>query len=253
MPAFAVALRAAADRAELAAVRGPWAGDKLGEARDFADRLVRQARALADKPVQMGGTLIPEGVAWLVVVEAEAARAHGHPDPELWATAAHHWVSLRYPQLIAQARFREAEALLFSRGARDQAARALAAAVEIADRLGAKPLAERVRTLARQARLTLEATAGGQTGHTSEDGDNGDDREVTALTGLGLTAREAEVLALLAEGYTNRQIGERLFISHKTASVHVSNLLRKLDLPSRTAAAALANRLGARRLDDDGG
>ena len=259
MPAFAIALCAAADRAELAAAGGPLAGDELAETRGLADQLLRQARALADKPARMGGTLIPDGAAWLAVVEAEAARAQGHPDPELWATTADHWAALGYPQLMAQARFREAEALLFSRGPRDGAARALSAAVEAADRLGAKPLAERVRTLARQARLTLATTTpdqggqGGQTGRTGGDRENGDDREIAVLAGLGLTAREAEVLALVAEGYTNREVGERLFISHKTASVHVSNLLRKLDVPSRTAAAVLAHRLGASRRGDDGG
>jgi DNA-binding CsgD family transcriptional regulator len=258
MPAFAIALCAAADRAELAAAAGPLAGDELAETRGLADQLLRQARALADKPVRMGGTLIPDGAAWLAVIEAEAARAQGHPDPELWATTAGHWAALGYPQLMAQARFREAEALLFLRGPRGRAARALAAAVEAADRLGAKPLAERVRTLARQARLTLATTTpgqggqGDQTGRTGGDRENGDDREIAVLAGLGLTAREAEVLALVAEGYTNREVGERLFISHKTASVHVNNLLRKLDVPSRTAAAVLAHRLGASPRGDDG-
>ena len=61
---------------------------------------------------------------------------------------------------------------------------------------------------------------------------------------LGLTAREAEVLALVAIGRTNRQIGEQLFISDKTASVHVSRILAKLNARSRTEAAAVAHRHG---------
>ena len=61
---------------------------------------------------------------------------------------------------------------------------------------------------------------------------------------LGLTPREAEVLSLIAEGQTNRQIGETLFVSEKTASVHVSNILRKLGVNSRVDAAAVAQRLG---------
>lgn len=60
---------------------------------------------------------------------------------------------------------------------------------------------------------------------------------------LGLTPREAEVLTLVAQGRTNRQIAERLTISVKTASVHVSHILRKLNVPSRIEAAAIAHRI----------
>jgi DNA-binding NarL/FixJ family response regulator len=61
---------------------------------------------------------------------------------------------------------------------------------------------------------------------------------------LGLTSREAEVLTHVAVGRTNRQLGEALFISEKTASVHVSNIMRKLGVTSRVDAAAIAQRLG---------
>ena len=64
------------------------------------------------------------------------------------------------------------------------------------------------------------------------------------LDSFGLTEREAEVLRLVAGGWTNRQIGEALFISTKTASVHVSNILGKLGVDSRVEAAAIAFRLG---------
>jgi len=60
---------------------------------------------------------------------------------------------------------------------------------------------------------------------------------------LGLTPREREVLALVADGRTNRQIAEALFISAKTASVHVSNILAKLGVANRAEAAAVAHRL----------
>ena len=60
---------------------------------------------------------------------------------------------------------------------------------------------------------------------------------------LGLTPREAEVLTLVARGYTNREIAAALVISVKTASVHVSHILRKLDAPNRLEAAAIAHRL----------
>ena len=71
--------------------------------------------------------------------------------------------------------------------------------------------------------------------------DEGDDRVEAAY---GLTDREREVLAALASGHTNREIADELFISVKTASVHVSNILRKLDVDGRQEAARIAHRLG---------
>jgi len=64
------------------------------------------------------------------------------------------------------------------------------------------------------------------------------------LSAGGLTAREREVLRLVAEGHSNRRIAERLFISPKTASVHVSRIIAKLEVGNRIEAAAVANRLG---------
>ena len=61
---------------------------------------------------------------------------------------------------------------------------------------------------------------------------------------LGLTPRELEVLLLVAEGRTNKMIGETLFMSEKTASVHVSRILAKLGVGGRVEAAAVAHRLG---------
>ncbi|NUP81119.1 MAG: response regulator transcription factor, partial [Nonomuraea sp.] len=60
----------------------------------------------------------------------------------------------------------------------------------------------------------------------------------------GLSARELEVLGLVAEGLSNRQIAERLFISARTSGVHVSNIMAKLGAASRVEAAALARRTG---------
>ena len=62
--------------------------------------------------------------------------------------------------------------------------------------------------------------------------------------GAVLTPREAEVLRLLAQGRTNRQVGAELYISEKTASVHVSNILAKLGASGRTEAAAIGRRRG---------
>jgi DNA-binding NarL/FixJ family response regulator len=90
---------------------------------------------------------------------------------------------------------------------------------------GAAPLAADLELLSRRGRLAA--------------GSSPDD----TLRRLGLTEREAEVLGLLTEGRTNRQIGDALFISEKTASVHVTNLLRKLGVGSRAEAAEMSRRL----------
>jgi DNA-binding NarL/FixJ family response regulator len=104
------------------------------------------------------------------------------------------------------------------------------AALEVANRLGAEPLAADLRRLAQRGRLNLTA-ASGQT-------------QTPPATHLNITPREAEVLEQLAIGRTNRQIAEALFISEKTASVHVTNLLRKLGVTNRVQAAAIAQRTG---------
>ena len=76
-----------------------------------------------------------------------------------------------------------------------------------------------------------------------------DPADTEALEAYALTAREREVLAALAAGHTNKEIADALFISVKTASVHVSNILRKLDVPGRQEAARVAHRLGVSPAD----
>ena len=76
-------------------------------------------------------------------------------------------------------------------------------------------------------------------------------RDAEALEAYALTAREREVLAALAAGHTNKEIADALFISVKTASVHVSNILRKLDVQGRQEAARVAHRLGVSPADTD--
>jgi DNA-binding CsgD family transcriptional regulator/tetratricopeptide (TPR) repeat protein len=168
--------------------------------------------------------------------EAEAARATGAPDPKAWRTAADGWDRADRPYFAAIARWREAEAHLAA-GDRITAARALRVATESADRLGARPLLETVRALARRARISLEPVAAGAP----------EPAPTTEIDRFGLTPRETEVLELLAEGRTNRQIAETLFISESTAGVHVSNILGKLGVANRVEAAAIAYRLGVTR------
>ena len=99
----------------------------------------------------------------------------------------------------------------------------------IASDLGARPLQGELDLLAQRARLDLA--------------DHSEDEPVDRANALGLTPREREVLQLLARGCTNREIATELVISTKTASVHVSHILRKLDVPSRIDAAQIAHRL----------
>ena len=100
-------------------------------------------------------------------------------------------------------------------------------AAELAARLGARPLLQQITRLARRARIELPPAAG----------------QAGPVAPFGLTAREMEVLRLVAAGRSNQQIAGELFISPKTASVHVSNILGKLGVVSRVEAAAAAHRL----------
>jgi DNA-binding CsgD family transcriptional regulator len=110
----------------------------------------------------------------------------------------------------------------------------LGRAADITGRLGAHLLEREVKALARRARLDL-APGGAVTPVAGP---------ATPAQQLGLTPREAEVLALVAAGCSNRQIAQALFISPKTASVHVSNILAKLGVAGRVEAAVIAHRLG---------
>jgi ATP/maltotriose-dependent transcriptional regulator MalT len=165
----------------------------------------------------------PAGRGYQALAAAEVARITG--DAPDWDAAVVAWRTARDPHPLAYALLRRAETEL-APGRRDAAGATLAEAAATARALGAKPLEEETASLARRARITLDAAA-------PADGDE-----------LGLTEREREVLGLVAEGRSNGQIAETLFISRKTASVHVSNILAKLGVASRGEAAAFAHRRG---------
>ena len=180
-----------------------------------ADALLTAGRTHREKLAADGAAALPRTLRAVAMAEAERTRLTGS-DPAAWAAV--DAGPDRY--LTAYARFREAEALLAARGARSRAAVLLASAAEITAGLSAAPLAASVTALAERARLAPPTTA----------------------PVLGLTPREAEILALVGQGMTNAEIAAELFISTKTASVHVSNILRKLGVRSRIQAAALAHR-----------
>lgn len=168
-------------------------------------------------------------------IRAELQRAEGVTAPGTWSDVVTAFESLERPYDLARVRHRLAEALLAEGAddeARDRATELLQLAAAVADHLGARPLADEVALLARRARLTLSRAP--EPALTQAD----------PVAALGLTGREHDVLRLVAVGRTNRQIAEELFISPKTASVHVSNILAKLGVSGRGEAAAVAHRLG---------
>ena len=150
-----------------------------------------------------------------------------------WDEAARAWEAVGQPYPLAGALLRAAEAAL-SAGDRDGATSRLRRAAALAQSLGARPLSDDITLLARRARIPLGPDDDGRASASEPDR-------------LGLTAREFEVLRLVAAGHSNREIAAELFISAKTASVHVSNILGKLGVTSRGEAAAAAHR---RRLFD---
>ena len=219
----ALALRAETELAQLAAVRRDVTG--VAAARRRATRLVDRARRAAPA----AAAVTPDGAGWLAIAEAEHSRVEGRSSPERWQSAIAAWDELERPYPAAYCRWRYAEALLSAGSPRIEAAIPAREAHRIASDLGARPLQGELELLARRARIDLAD-------HSAEAPLDQDDA-------LGLTLREREVLQLLARGYTNREIATELVISVKTASVHVSHILRKLDVPTRIDAARIAHRL----------
>lgn len=213
------------------AERARAAGDAvaLTEATAAGRVLLERARVATERTKRIGRMHDVYSAAWLAKAEAEWARLQGRSDPARWRAAIGAF-SYGFVYEVARCRWRLAEALLGA-GDREQATVAAQGAHEAAVRLGAEPLRAALEALARRARLDLGA---------------GLPHEGRA----GLTPRELEVLRLLVEGRSNRQIAERLFISGKTASVHVTNILTKLGVHSRLEAAARARELGLDRLVD---
>ncbi|HEY4462207.1 MAG TPA: AAA family ATPase [Streptosporangiaceae bacterium] len=217
--------------------------------------LIAKAAAIRGRLRSEAGQLAVEGLAQQahrLTFTAEACRADralagaGHGErPEAadvrtaWDEAAQAWEASGQPYPLAVALLRSAEAALKA-GDRDGGATRLNHAAALAQQLGTRPLSEDITVLARRARIPL--------------GDPGDPDTQAAPAGaahtqvpeperLGLTTRESEVLRLVAAGRSNREIAGELFISVKTASVHVSNILAKLGVTNRGEAAATAHRL----------
>jgi DNA-binding CsgD family transcriptional regulator/tetratricopeptide (TPR) repeat protein len=226
----AVGLAARGDQAR----RARAAGDDEAAAAEVtaAQVLIEAAREGAAYPRRPKFVLGVDGRGWLARAEAEWARVQGRNDPQAWQAVVETF-GPAFSYETARSRWRLAEALAET-GQRAEAEREWSLALDAAQELGAAPLAAALRDLGRRARL------GRQPGGGSGGGPGSDPADVLA----GLTGRELEVLRLLVAGRSNREIAAALFIAPKTASVHVSNILAKLNAASRGEAAAIAAAAG---------
>ncbi|WP_277347254.1 helix-turn-helix transcriptional regulator [Streptomyces sp. CB01881] len=171
---------------------------------------------------------------WARLLEAELARAEDRDTPAQWATAVEALRPAGLPGPLAAALLRAGEAEVLA-GHREAGAELLREARKLAGARSDTALLAEITALAERAGLALSGRTGAGAPVAAAPPSGGDS--------FGLTPRERDVLRLLARGRTNRQIAEELYISPKTASVHVSNILGKLAVAGRGEAAALAHRL----------
>ncbi len=251
----------------------------VAASRERAGRILAEAdAAVARARVDDDGLGRTEPDASIAAARAFHGRLQGRDDQATWAELAGRWHDLGDPYREGRARWRQAEAILGgatagvagsktrtdARVVRADAREPLAAAVELALRLHARPLLRALRQLAGRALIQLPAAVDEvlaepapapsvprpvvTPGPVSDAGaaSTAQATGTPAPTGdtFGLSKRELEVLALIARGRTNREIGDRLFISQKTVGVHVGNILSKLGVSGRVEAAAVAIRLG---------
>jgi DNA-binding CsgD family transcriptional regulator len=213
--------------------RGRRPGAGYHAVRERAAGLLDRIRSASSAPDVV---LTPALAANILMAEAEWSRVDGPGDPGRWASSATAWEELGYPWPSAYARWRQAEALLAARAPRAAARAALAQAWTLASTHRAAVLVTEIQALARRARIELAPPGQAEPGQDGGTGPRAGDE-------LGLTPRERDVLALIAEGRTDRQIAEALFISPRTVAMHVSSILAKLGVTNRGGAASIAHRL----------
>jgi DNA-binding CsgD family transcriptional regulator len=224
----ATGLRLEADLAE--AGRAVRDAARVAEAGMRASRILEAVEAAAGGLAAFGASQGTRLAAMRGLLAAEGARVEERDPAGDWAANAAAWEALGRPLVAAYARYRAAAAVLRDHGDRATVIEHLRAAHDTAATLGAAAIRKPTADLARRARIELDET--------------GVDRKGGGFATFGFTEREREVLDLVAAGWSNQQIADRLFITRKTASVHVSNILGKLGVNTRTEAAALAHRLG---------
>lgn len=262
----AAALAVAEARARASAERKDLAG--LATTRSWANGILHEAGRLVDEAQAPRESWVRREVeADLATARAYSARLRGTDGPATWTEVAELWRAVQRPYETARALHRAAEAHLRAGEAsrnqdrRGDARQPLLAAIAIATDLEALPLLRALADLAARARIPLPDGALRLLEAAASDGTS-DSRpaagarrpraavgsppggDVTTAASFGLSTRERGVLAEIVAGRTNRQIGERLFISDKTVGVHVGNILAKLGVSGRVEAAMVAVRLG---------
>jgi len=232
---YQLGIRAAADLAEKARPMRDAAllERALADGREFADRLDRHAAIVRE--MTDGGD--PHLALDEALGKAELSRLEGRTNATRWASAGAAADKLHHPYELAYCLFRQVEAVLLSGGSRAAAQSAARKAHRVATNIGASLLQREIGALALRSRLTLD----------DAEADFASAASATDTVGPGgrfkLTRREQDVLQRLVSGYTNREIASDLFISEKTASVHVSNIKSKLGANGRAEIAAIAVRL----------
>jgi len=244
VPLLALGLQATAELAEAAkAARDEGAAQRASAAGSPWQEMATGLAGRSADPVL--GPLLD-------IAREEAARLEGTGGRDGWLTAAERFDALPDPYHAAYARFRAAEAELRAHGTRGEAQGPLASAHATARRLEAGPLRRRIEELAVRARLDPSS----KSAESPESGEPlGPDSIRPSITPKaarpsGLSAREVEVLRLVAHGLSNGEIAQRLFITRKTAGVHVTHILDKLGVANRVEAAMTAARLGLAGPDD---
>jgi DNA-binding CsgD family transcriptional regulator/tetratricopeptide (TPR) repeat protein len=232
LAAHALGLQALGDRTKRPARSSRRPAVETAKAAKVAESVLAEVDRLLDERSTDGASTSPIWAALASLCRAEATRV-GDGGPEMWVTSALEWDRLNAPFHAAYCRYREAEARLSERGDRRAATDALLDAWRVSRRLGAGTLVTRCERLAQRARIDLD-----------DPHDDDATPQRRAAESLGLTAREVEVLELLALGRTDAQISDELFVSKKTASVHVSNVVRKLDARDRWHAGEVGRDAG---------
>ncbi|CAN5860123.1 LuxR family transcriptional regulator [soil metagenome] len=256
-------LEACAASADAGREKRDWAA--IADAGELAERVLSIAErqlARSDMPASLGARR--EAELYLATARAHAARVRGRAQPADWAKLAEQWKRIPIPYQAAKALWWQAAAALEARERRDEARDALHEAWRLAAELPAEPLRRALAQLAGRGRIPLpedpqliaplagvdQTPVGvGASAAAQHDGHAIAERLLdlsapSTVDRFGLSPRENAVLVVLAEGRTNREIAERLFISERTVAVHVRRILSKLGVSGRVEAAGLAIRLG---------
>jgi DNA-binding NarL/FixJ family response regulator/tetratricopeptide (TPR) repeat protein len=243
-----VGLAAAAERMEIA--RAEHDAPTMAQIQDSVPTLIGFVDDVRRQRDASGIPALPYTADYEAWMAGHVARIEGTDDPAMWAAIADRFSPRTIEHL--RARYRQVEAMLNVRASRAGVPEVIRPLYALTVEAGARPFVERLESLARRARidLHLESVAPDKAAPTGEVVEaESPSPGHAALRRRGLSDREIEVLTLVAGGYSNGEIANRLFISSKTASVHVSHIMDKLGVSSRTEAATIGVRLGLPEVD----